>query len=326
MTNSAKESRNRQSKDENSVRDLNQAIGAAIKRLATAGVASPAVDARELAEFVLGCRLYRAAGEFSAEQSEAYAQLVEKRAARIPLQHLIGKMWFRDLELKCVPGVFIVRPETEMVADSAIAEVRRLQKMGERNPLVLDLCSGSGAIAIAVATETQNSNVHAVEISPLAFAISGENNRQYGSLVSFQQGDALTVDSDFAGKVSIIVTNPPYVPPGHRLSPEVLADPELALYGGGADGLDFPRRLIQRSFQLLRPGGLLLLEHADEQANEICKIAGAAGFSDPRTNLDLAQKPRFLSARKPAAHDDVVQGVKTGSPDFAKKNEKSKFA
>ena len=274
------------------------ALRQAKNKLAAAGVASPEHDARELAEQVLGRQLALAPRQFTPQQAAEFARLVDLRAARVPLQHLLGKMWFRYLELKSAPGVFIVRPETELVAEAAISEVRRLQAAGETNPLVLDLCTGSGAIALALASETNNHNVHAVEISSQAYALAVENSACINLEIDLRLGDALSEFSEFAGKVAVIVANPPYVPPNHQLAPEVAADPALALFGGGRDGLDFPRKLIHRAAQLLRADGLLVMEHADEQGAATSEIACSAGFYDAHTCLDLAGKPRYLQARK----------------------------
>ncbi|XCB30688.1 HemK/PrmC family methyltransferase [Arcanobacterium hippocoleae] len=216
---------------------LTAALAGAVRELAAAGVPSPAVDARALAAHVLGKHLALAPSEFSPQQYANFSSLVSQRAQRIPLQHLIGKMWFRYLELKSVPGVFIVRPETELVAGEAISEIQRLQLIGEKDPLTIDLCTGSGAIALAVATETKNRNVHAVELAENAFMLAETNNIAYGSPVTFRIGDALTEFSEFIGKAAVVVSNPPYVPLTHELSPEVLADPEEALLAAAPTGL-----------------------------------------------------------------------------------------
>lgn len=266
--------------------------------LAKAGVASPEIDARELAEHVLKTHFAVAPKEFTAAQAAEFARLIGLRAQRVPLQHLLGKMWFRYLELKSAPGTFIVRPETELVAGAAIAQVQRLQAAGEINPLVLDLCTGSGAIALSIATETANQNVHAVEISKSAYQLAAENTALIGAHLDLRLGDALTEFAEFAGQVAVVVANPPYVPQNHQLSAEVRADPETALFGGGTDGMDFPRKLIYRAAMLLRPGGVFVMEHADEQGAATCEIACAAGFTNVHTCFDLAGKPRYLVAHK----------------------------
>lgn len=281
------------------------AINRATEILKAAKVPSPVVDARELAEFVLGEKLFLAPLIFTSQQLIQYTKLIEKRAQRIPLQHLLGKMWFRYLQLKSVPGVFIVRPETEIVAEEAISEVKRLQANGLANPLVLDLCTGSGAIALAVATETSNDNVHAVELSDIAFNVAMENNAIYGDVVDLQCGDALCEFAQYAGKVDIVVANPPYVPISQKLSPEVQADPAIALFGGSEDGLDFPRKLINHAAKMLKYGGLLVMEHDDAQGEATCAIAREAGFGVAETKTDLTAKPRYLVARKISESESV---------------------
>lgn len=266
-----------------------QAIARARAELAAAGVASPEADARSLAEFVAGSHPH---GEISPAHLLRYEQLVAARARRVPLQHVEGRMYFRYLELEARPGVFIVRPETESVVEAALAEIRRI-----RDALVADLCTGSGAIAIAIATES-DARVLAVERSAEAFASAVANNARYGNLVTLVQGDAREELEGYAGQIDVVVTNPPYVAPWHVLSPEVRQDPELALFGGGSDGLDLPRQLVARAHTLLRDGGILIMEHGDEQGRALRAAATACGFVDVTTGRDLAGRDRWLRARK----------------------------
>lgn len=305
-------------------REWNGLIVQAAKRLADAGVASPVSDARELAEFATGVRRLPLTAPTS-EQLAAFAHAVERRAGREPLQHITGRMYFRYLELVSRPGAFIVRPETEMVAQDAIDEARKVVARGER-PRVVDLCTGSGAIALAVATEVPGAHVLAIDISGEALAVAAENNAAYGNPVVFLQGDAMEFSlgpRDSSGAVArgggvgarggaadcaddarscafdVVVANPPYIPAHHELSPEVLADPAAALWGGGARGLNVPASLVERATALLRPGGLLVMEHAEEQAEALRRIASNAGFVKARTGVDLSGRPRWLHARLP---------------------------
>ena len=305
-------------------REWNGLIVQAAKRLADAGVASPVSDARELAEFAAGVRRLPLNAPTS-EQLAAFAHAVERRAGREPLQHITGRMYFRYLELVSRPGAFIVRPETEMVAQDAIDEARKVVARGER-PRVVDLCTGSGAIALAVATEVPGAHVLAIDISDEALAVAAENNAAYGNPVVFLQGDAMEFSlgpRDSSGAVArggavasrggaadcaddarscafdVVVANPPYIPAHHELSPEVLADPAAALWGGGARGLNVPASLVERATALLRPGGLLVMEHAEEQAEALRRIASNAGFVKARTGVDLSGRPRWLHARLP---------------------------
>ncbi|OCW60771.1 hypothetical protein HMPREF3167_08390 [Trueperella sp. HMSC08B05] len=266
-----------------------QAIARACAELTAVGVPSPEADARLLAQLVAGERVQ---GTPSPQELARYEELVAARARRVPLQHLEGTMYFRYLELEARPGVFIVRPETESVVEAALADIRALP-----DPLVADLCTGSGAIAISIATES-NARVLAVERSADTFASAALNNARYGGLVSLVQGDALEELEEYAGRIDVVVSNPPYVAPWHELSPEVRQDPELALFGGGTDGLDLPRQLVARAHLLLRGGGILIMEHGDEQGEALRAAATECGFVDVTTGRDLAGRDRWLRARK----------------------------
>ncbi|QOR48205.1 peptide chain release factor N(5)-glutamine methyltransferase [Trueperella pecoris] len=267
------------------------AIRRARERLADAGVASPDADARSLAQFVLGRRPVPNDAVVPADL-ERFEEAVRARAKRVPLQHIEATMYFRYLELESRPGVFVVRPETEMVVDAALAEIR-----GVDDALVVDLCTGSGAIAISIATET-DARVIAVELSKEAFESAMHNNARYGSLVTLVQGDAREELDHYAGDVDLVVTNPPYVAPWHDLSPEVRQDPAMALFGGGEDGLELPIALVERAHQLLRPGGILIMEHGDEQGPALCRVAEERGFVEVSTGQDLTGRDRWLRARK----------------------------
>ncbi|MEW6961135.1 peptide chain release factor N(5)-glutamine methyltransferase [Trueperella pyogenes] len=268
-----------------------QAIRRARDVLADAGVASPEADARSLAEFVCG-RVPFPHDDVAPADRERYDALVNGRARRVPLQHLEGRMYFRYLELESLPGVFIVRPETEQVVEAALSEIRQIT-----DPLVADLCTGSGAIAISIATET-NARVIAVELSAPAFACAARNNARYGSLVTLVHGDAREELGEYAGCFDVVVSNPPYVAPWHALSAEVRQDPDLALFGGGPDGLDIPHALVERAHLLLREGGILIMEHGDEQGAALRMRARECGFVDVSTGQDLTGRDRWLSARK----------------------------
>lgn len=275
------------------------AIAEATYVLAEAGCDSPRADALALAEHVLGKPAYLAAREWPDEAWRRYMAAVGRRAKRVPLQHVTGKMAFRHLMLAARPGVFVVRPETEWVVEHALRE-----GLGKR---VVDWCAGSGAIGIAIASEVEGVDVHAVEIDSLACDLARDNARANppaeGSSWTIHRGDATLPEmlADRDGTVDTIVTNPPYVPPGDVTQPEALADPERALYGGGHDGLAVPLALLTRAQHLLAPGGLLVMEHAESQADALLTAARRAGM-DGRTGTDLAGRPRCLIARRRVAH------------------------
>ncbi len=272
-----------------------QAISQATARLAESGVASAHSDARQLAEFVLGQKLYLLS-QAPQDFFDRYEQVITRRAGREPLQLITGRMYFRYLELLSQPGVFIVRPETEVVAGAAIEAASALAA-----PLVVDLCTGSGAIACALASEVPSCRVWAVELDPQAAALA-RVNAQKNHNVSVIEADAtgpLTELAEIEGQVDVVVTNPPYVPAGLIEDSETASyDPPLALFGGGVAGLEVPLKLIKRAYSLLRPGGVLIMEHDPSQVEALVKAAKAAGFSQGECHQDLTGRQRYLQAVK----------------------------
>jgi release factor glutamine methyltransferase len=275
--------------------------------LAEAGVPSPRHDAIALAAHALGlARVEMVLPPPLPEGFAAtYAGLVERRRRREPLQHIVGHTVFRFLTLRVEPGVFVPRPETETVAQLAIDEAAALAASGGR-PLVVDLCTGTGAIAASVDTEVPASRVVAVDLSDAAVGLARANAAAVaGPDLRVVQGDvrdpALLAELD--GTVDVVVSNPPYIPPDAvPLDPEVRDhDPDVALYGGGADGLDVPRAVVAAAARLLAPGGLLVMEHAEVQGATARAAAAATGaFVDVRTVPDLTGRPRTLVARRVA--------------------------
>jgi release factor glutamine methyltransferase len=268
---------------------------AAADVLREAGVASPERDAELLLAHVLDVPLGRLVlvDDVSPAQQEQYDALVARRAAREPLQHLTGSAAFRHVELLVGPGVFVPRPETELLAGWAIDAVADLDA-----PVVVDLCTGSGAIARAVADEVPDARVHAVELDEGAFAWAERNLA--GTGVDLRHGDFATAFDDLLGTVDVVVCNPPYIPLWAWESVAVEArdhDPHLALYSGD-DGLDAIRVLSVRAALLLRPGGVLGFEHADAQGELAPAVLRSAGrWADVADHRDLAGRPRFTTAR-----------------------------
>ena len=282
---------------------LHEARAWARARLGEAGVASPDADVRELLEWACDassqCALPTHLDE---DQEEKFRAGVSERALRIPLQHVTGRMYFRSLTLLSVPGVFVVRPETEVLAGLAIEEACRVvADRGEAR--VVDLCAGSGAIALAVAAEAPCTEVWAVEKEPDPFALACHNRDLTGYHdVHLERGDATEpITLDFLdGLVDIVVTNPPYVPANEMpTQPEASADPHCALYGGSADGTQIPSKIIRRALILLRPGGLLLMEHSPSQGAVLREHATRVGMVDVSTAPDMTGRLRFLRARAP---------------------------
>ena len=268
-------------------------------RLAAAGVASPDFDAAELLAHVLGTTRSRLplVESVTAEQSEAYAGLVARRAAREPLQHLTGTAAFRYVELAVGPGVFVPRPETELLAGWAVEQARAVADEG-RVPVVVDLCTGSGAIALAVATEVPGAQVHAVELGDPAHAWATRNLA--GSGVDLRHGDMADAFGDLDGAVDVVVCNPPYIPleAYESVAPEARDhDPDLALFSG-EDGLVALRVVEQVAARLLRASGVAGAEHADVQGEAAPAVFVATGrWSDVRDHPDLAGRSRFVTAR-----------------------------
>ena len=267
----------------------------AVRRLAEAGVASPEADAETLLAHVLGTDRGRLVlvDDVGGDDAAAYDALVARRAAREPLQHLTGKAHFRHVELVVGPGVFVPRPETELLAGWAIERATPLER-----PVIVDLCTGSGAIAKAIHDEVPDADVHAVELDPVSHAWAERNLA--GTGVDLRLGDMAEAFEDLAGGVDVVTCNPPYIPldAWESVAPEARDhDPHLALFSGD-DGLDAIRVVAARAARLLRPGGWVGVEHADVQEESAPAVfAGAGCFRDVRDHQDLAGRPRYVTAR-----------------------------
>lgn len=284
---------------------LGERVRAAARTLAEAGVSSPDQDARALAAHVLGEPRYPVLEpqELPASFDDNFARLVARRAAREPLQHILEYAVFRHVTLAIDPAVFVPRPETEVVAGVAIDEAARLAAGGAR-PVVVDLCAGSGAIAASVACEVTAATVVAMDASADAARMTRANMAAAGAVdPRVEHGDVFdpAVFADLNGQVDIVVSNPPYIPPGAiPRDPEVRDyDPALALFGGGEDGLEVPRAVIAAAERLLKRGGLLVMEHADVQGRQARDAAAASGQCEQiETRQDLTGRDRMLVARR----------------------------
>ncbi|MDX6374638.1 MAG: release factor glutamine methyltransferase, partial [Nocardioidaceae bacterium] len=238
---------------------------------------------------------------FDDEQNAAYDELVARRAKRVPLQHLTGSVGFRYIELEVGPGVFVPRPETESVVQWAVEAIAR---EGWDSPLLVDLCTGSGTIAFALANEVPGATVHAVERDPDALAWTRRNaaNRVKAGdpEVHLHLGSVEGALPDMDGRFDLVASNPPYVATteAHIPDPEVVDhDPEIALFAG-EDGLDVIRLVEQAARRLLKPGGLVVVEHSDRQGASAPEVfASAGGWSEVADHRDLAGRDRFVTAR-----------------------------
>jgi release factor glutamine methyltransferase len=276
-------------------------VAVAASRLAEAGVESPRTDAELIAAHVHGVSRGALHTVPDAEFDPRYWDDVARRASREPLQHITGRAYFRYLELEVGPGVFVPRQETEVMTGWAI---EALGEMDIAGPVVADLGTGSGAIALAIAQEVPGARVHAVEADPLARQWTARNIARCAEAAPHTAGRVLLHDGDFAaalrdldGTVDLVVSNPPYIPEGAWVPPEVGEyDPATALWGG-ADGLDSIRVVEAAARRLLRGGGLVAVEHGAPQGAAVYWVfAEENGWRGTRNHTDLAGRDRFVSA------------------------------
>jgi release factor glutamine methyltransferase len=276
-----------------------QLLDEAVATLEAGGVESARNDAEILLSYVLGIPRATVAmtGRPQPEQLAVFRAMIDARAARVPLQHLTGRTGFRYVDLEVGPGVFVPRPETEVLAGWAVDAARGAGAA----PVVVDLCTGSGAIALSVVHEVPNATVHAVELDEGAHGWAQRNLA--GSGVDLRLGDAADAFADLDGTVDVVVANPPYIPldAWESVAAEVRDhDPALALWSG-EDGLDAIRAIERTAWRLLRPGGVVGIEHADVQGSSAPAVFSQSGhpWREVRDNPDLAGRPRFTTAQKP---------------------------
>ena len=279
-------------------------IAIATARLADAGVESPRTDAELIAAHLHGvsrATLHRVA---DADFDPRFWDDIARREAREPLQHITGHAYFRYLELEVGPGVFVPRQETEVMTGWVIDQ---LAEMDVAEPLVADLGTGSGAIALAIAQEVPRARVHAVEADPLARQWTERNIAACAAAaphtegrVTLQAGDFASALSSLDGTVDLVVSNPPYIPEGAWVPPEVGEyDPATALWGG-QDGLAAVRVVAQTARRLLRPGGMVAVEHGAQQGAAVYWVfAEENGWLQTRNHTDLSGRDRFVTAARP---------------------------
>lgn len=288
------------------------------RRLARAEVPSPRFDAESLLAFVLGVPRTKLFLHDTLDRADAskFERLIIRRLSREPLQHIVGETGFRNLTLKVGKGVFVPRPETEVVVEAALRELRHLPTDAHGRRIVIDMCAGSGAIALSIASEEPGTDVLAVELSADATAWLQRNVDEnaaalaaVGSRISVVNADVATVGhglfDQLAGQISLVVSNPPYIP--ERMVPRdpeaAVHDPSLALYGG-TDGLDVIRQVAAAAARMLPVGGVLVVEHADVQGpeahNGVPKLLMDAGWDDVIDLQDFNGKPRFTRATRAA--------------------------
>jgi release factor glutamine methyltransferase len=257
---------------------------------------------------VLGC----ARGELLIRteiDADSYEALITRRAARVPLQHLTGRAYFRHLELDVGPGVFLPRPETEVLAGWVID---RLGAEPSDQPVVVDLCTGSGAVALAIATEVPGAIVHAAELDEAAHQWALRNLA--GTAVRLVHGDLVDAFHELDGTVDVVVANPPYIPldAWESVDPEVRDhDPAIALWAHG-DGLLVVRQVERTAARLLRSGGVVAVEHADAQAESAPAVFATTGaWHEVRDHPDLAGRSRFVTATRVGEHAPMTAPERT---------------
>lgn len=297
---------------------LGALVAEAVLAFEAAGVPSPRYDAEELAAHALGVPRsgLRSVQSIDEAAITSFRAAVVRRGSREPLQHILGSSAFRHVEVAVGPGVFVPRPETEVVAGFAIDRAREVVAEG-RSPVVVDLCTGSGVIAISVAGEVPGATVHAVEVSEEALVWARRNVD--GSGVRLQAGDATAADvlAELDGTVDVVVSNPPYIPAdGVVRDPEVLAyDPAVALWGNGSDGLDVLRAVAVRALALLRPGGWFVVEHADVQgAAVVAALRDQGGWVEAADHRDLTGRDRYAVARRDVHPTSAPTSAPTSGP------------
>ena len=286
---------------------LGDLVRHAAERFESVGIESALPDAELLAGHLLG--LSRGGvqaqiligAKLSEEQAEALSNLYGRRLAREPLQHITGVAYFRQLELGVGKGVFIPRPETEFVAQLAIDAIRAAMDAGQTTPIAIDLGTGSGAIALAMANENPAAKIYAVEKSPEAFPFTKANFDKYAAAgdATLIQGDLADAFQELNGKVSVVASNPPYIPLAMIPRDEEvrLHDPAPALYGG-EDGMSVIRLVSATAKRLLVDGGALIIEHADSQSEQVCQLLLADGWREVRAHRDLTDRDRAVTAIK----------------------------
>ena len=272
----------------------------ATQRLRRAGIADATLDSETLLRHELGwdrARLVTSAREFVTPEAAArFFSLVDQRAARRPLQHLIGTQAFWRHDFLVTPDVLIPRPETELLVEAALERLRATP-----HARVADVGTGSGCIALSLAAELPETEVHALDVSPAALAVARRNaSRLDLERVRFHEGDLLAPVSGHS--FDAIVSNPPYVDRAEAASlmPEVADhEPVLALFAPGADAYGVYRRLIPQAYAALVPGGFLALEVGQGMADTVAALCEAAGLPVEAVLADLQRIPRTVVARRP---------------------------
>ena len=284
---------------------LGDLVRHAAERFESVGIESAQADAELLAGHLLGLSRGQLQAQIlisatiTDDLAEELSNLYGRRLAREPLQHITGVAYFRQLELAVGRGVFVPRPETEFVAQLAIDAIRGFIDRGVQNPVAVDLGTGSGAIALAMATENPQAKIFAVEKSSDALPFTRANFEKYAAEATLIQGDLADAFAELNGQVSVVASNPPYIPLAAVPRDEEvrLHDPALALYGG-EDGMSVIHLVSATARRLLVDGGALVIEHADSQSEQVCQLLLADGWRSVTAHRDLTDRDRAVTAIK----------------------------
>jgi release factor glutamine methyltransferase len=282
--------------------EIKSLLRSAKEKLAAADIAE--TDAEHLIAYVLGISrmdihnsvqlsaTLKALGDFGVIE-DTFAKLVSRRAAHEPLQYLTGTAYFRHLEIEVGPGVFVPRPESELLVDAVLTHIKNLKEKVTGEISVIDLGAGSGALSLAIATEAPRSRVIAVEKSPDAIVWLKKNVSKISENVRVVEGDVADVLPGV--KCDIVIANPPYIPDSQSLPRDVAEhEPHVALFGG-ATGMELPQRFINAAVRLLKSGGVLAIEHTEEQGAAIDAIL-SKDFIEIVLHQDLTGRLRWTSA------------------------------
>jgi len=229
----------------------------------------------------------------TSQEAKLFGRALCRRCVGEPLQHMTGEQGFRRLTIGVRPGVFVPRPETEVLVQAALEGLSET-----KTPAVVDVATGSGAVALAIKDERPDATVYAIDLSPEAVALTRENAATLGLEVTVFEGDMLEpVPGSIRGELDAVVCNPPYVALEARdsLPKDVRAEPELAVFGG----LDIYERLFEQAFASLRPGGLVAVEIEESRAETVSKAAEQEGFEELSVRQDLTGRDRVVSGRRP---------------------------
>jgi release factor glutamine methyltransferase len=273
-----------------------QVVRRAAEYLERHGVDSPVPTAERLLSHVLGTDrsgIYLREG-LTSQEAKLFGRALCRRCAGEPLQHVTGEQGFRRLVVGVRPGVFVPRPETEILVQAALDGL-----IDVAAPVVADVGTGTGAVALAIRDERPDATVFATDLSSEAVALARENAAALGLAVSVAEGDLLEpLPAALRGRLDAVVCDPPYVALEDRemLPPDVRAEPELAVFGG----VELAERLLTHAAAWLRPGGLVAVEIEESTAEAVVGAAARLGFVDLSVRTDLAGRDRVVTGRKPA--------------------------